>query len=653
MRQTTRVKNINWGIVGVGGWGRQHLAAIRKLEQSGQTRLLCVCDPTLHRFPDLEQEFANNKTRVYHNLAEMLSGEPELTAVTIAAPIPLHDQMTRLCLNREQLFIYLEKPPVPMIGQLDELLALDRDNRIGVAFQMVMAPWSRQIKQWLITGALGELKEIKLTACWPRPDQYYHRAPWAGKMNANGEAVFDGPATNGLSHLIHNAMYFASNDPDGFAEPLEIQGELYRARPIESYDTCCMRGKFTGNARFFAALTHAVKTMLPFQIEITGSTGWARTTENDPTLRSNLGDFNCHQPADNLMTDSYQAFIDYITGQRQRPPTLLRDTRGYVLATNALLRSSRGINDIDPARVKQCGEGENRIYHIEGIDDTIADSLRRPQLFSERALPWSVKSKPVKIENLPVRTQTAPPDNRRLREEFQALTHTSKIGGTMPYRLLPPKPLVAGKKYPVILFFHGAGDRGNDNTAQLNHCLHRFTEPANRQQYPCFVIAPQCPLDKQWVDAYIINHPHTRTRPAQAGEEMRLALEILQHVQTTFTANIDPCRLYLTGLSMGGYAVWDCLTRFPEKIAAAIPICGGGDTGTITAQTAQIPLWAFHSSDDIWVDVNTTRRMITALRTAGGRPNYTEYDNYGHPSWEPAYAEPELFPWIFNQQKSH
>jgi predicted peptidase len=218
----------------------------------------------------------------------------------------------------------------------------------------------------------------------------------------------------------------------------------------------------------------------------------------------------------------------------------------------------------------------------------------------------------------------------------------------MPYRLLLPNPFDPARAYPALLFFHGAGDRGDDNIAQLRNVLHRFTHPDLRAQYPCIIIAPQCPADGQWVEAYTMNHLHRLTRPADAGEQMRLALEILAVVEQQYR----PARLYISGLSMGGFAAWDCLTRFPEKLAAVIPICGGGDPATVTPAAARVPVWAFHSADDPWVEVQRTRDMVAALRQAGGAPRYTEYTHHAHASWEPAYAEPELLPWLFSQSGS-
>ena len=270
---------IEYGLIGVGGFGVEHLAALRRLEQSGEIRLAAVCDPGIHRFSEVEADLKNRKVRVYLDSDEMLAQEDNLAAVTIAAPIPFHDRMVKACLARG-VFVYLEKPPVPLLSQLDELIAADTDWKVAVGFQMIESDWSRQLKQWIASGELGDILEIRAAACWPRPDSYYQRAKWAGRMAIDGEPVFDGPATNALSHLIHNIMFLAASGPVEFDEPVEVQGELYRARPIESYDVACMRGNFSSGTRFFAALTHATEKPLPFQMEVVGTQGWARVQED-------------------------------------------------------------------------------------------------------------------------------------------------------------------------------------------------------------------------------------------------------------------------------------------------------------------------------------------------------------------------------------
>jgi predicted peptidase len=231
-------------------------------------------------------------------------------------------------------------------------------------------------------------------------------------------------------------------------------------------------------------------------------------------------------------------------------------------------------------------------------------------------------------------------------EEFAARIFTNAAGQTMPYRLLLPEDLSSGSRFPLVFFFHGAGERGVDNTNQLIHGTSLFLTAENRSRYACFVLAPQCPDKQQWVD--MPWGADSGERPSEPSVAMQLALEILAHLLEDFP--VDPQRLYVTGLSMGGYATWDCLTRFPTRFAAGVPVCGGGDEHTVTAAVAQVPVWAFHSDDDTVVKTQRTRNMIQAMRDAGGRPKYSEYSGLGHNSWDKAYQEPELLSWMFAQR---
>lgn len=237
-------------------------------------------------------------------------------------------------------------------------------------------------------------------------------------------------------------------------------------------------------------------------------------------------------------------------------------------------------------------------------------------------------------------------------DDFEARTYAGTDGKTLPYRLLTPLGYDKDKdtKYPVVFFFHGAGERGADNVTQLKLVVQAFASPANRAKYPCFVIAAQCPNNQQWVD--MPWGALSGVRSPRPSVPMGMALKILDDVTAEF--NTDPDRIYVVGLSMGGYATWDCITRFPDRFAAAIPICGGGDEKTVTADVAKIPLWAFHAPDDGIVPVVRTRHMIQAMQQAGGNPHYTEYPaslKLNHNCWDRAIAEPRLIPWLFAQRR--
>lgn len=387
------------GLIGVGGFGRLHLEAIRKLEKAGAVKLIAVADPNIQLYPDLLAELRSRHVRFYEDYSEMLVQEPNIKAVSIAAPIPFHFEMVKKCLEHD-LFVYLEKPPVPLLGQLDELIHADVKCRVTVGFQMVESIWSQQIKSWIVSGKLGEVREIRVGACWPRVDDYYNRARWAGRMKLGERPVFDGPATNALAHLIHNVMFFAGSGTELFDKPARIQGELYRARPVESYDAACMRGHFDSGISFSAALTHATKEFLPYQMKIVGTKGWACVSNDGSRLESNLESPNCVESVEALLSKSFIAFIDYVRGESRRPPTLLQDVRGYTLATNAMLVSSGGIHDIGELWCRRIENGKDGIYAVDGLHSAISDSIQNPQLFSELDLPWAIKTSAISTEQI-------------------------------------------------------------------------------------------------------------------------------------------------------------------------------------------------------------------------------------------------------------
>lgn len=234
-------------------------------------------------------------------------------------------------------------------------------------------------------------------------------------------------------------------------------------------------------------------------------------------------------------------------------------------------------------------------------------------------------------------------------QDYQARTYEDSAGKKLNYRLLTPAEYDAAanadRRYPLVLFLHGAGERGDDNKAQLVHGCKEFLKKENRQKYPCFVMAPQCPKDEKWADVDWTKSAHTL--PKEPAESMRLTLEALGKLQKEF--RIDKSRLYLTGLSMGGYGTWDLLARKPKMFAAAIPICGGADENT-ASRISHISIWVFHGDKDYAVKVERSRRMVDALRQAGGSPIYTEYAGVGHDSWTRTYANGLVLDWLFAQR---
>jgi predicted peptidase len=230
-------------------------------------------------------------------------------------------------------------------------------------------------------------------------------------------------------------------------------------------------------------------------------------------------------------------------------------------------------------------------------------------------------------------------------EGFQARTFKGSAPFTLPYRIFIPEHYDANKSYPVVLALHGSGERGDDNLSPLtaNHLATVWTIDSNQSKFPCFVVVPQCPKDSTWVKYY----SPIATTPISGP--MKTVMELLDSLAVEF--HFDPDRIYIVGLSMGGFAAWDAISRFPDRFAAAIPICGAGDT-TRAESIKRIPIWAFHGSLDPKVPVSGSRDMISAIQNAGGEPNYFEYLEVGHDSWTPAFAERNLVSWLFAQKRN-
>jgi len=225
------------------------------------------------------------------------------------------------------------------------------------------------------------------------------------------------------------------------------------------------------------------------------------------------------------------------------------------------------------------------------------------------------------------------------------------LGNTMPYRLFrPPGYDTPGAKFPLVLFLHGAGERGTNNTSQVNSHIDGLVNATQSAPYASYLLAPQVATGNQFVDVPFNTGSFTNaTAPAQSIS-MALTLQILDLVLSN--TNIDTNRIYVTGLSMGGYGTWDILGRRPNLFAAAAPMSGGGNTST-AATIKNIPIWDFHGSADGTVPVSGSRDMIAALQAAGGVPKYTELAGQGHVIWAPIYTDTttsgQFYPWLFSQ----
>jgi len=236
---------------------------------------------------------------------------------------------------------------------------------------------------------------------------------------------------------------------------------------------------------------------------------------------------------------------------------------------------------------------------------------------------------------------------------FDRGTYINKTD-TIPYRFLFPENFDPTKKYALIFVLHGSGERGNNNEAQLKYGTQLFLNDTIRAKYPAIVVYPQCPGNGWWSNGGMKKDSSGKIiwnfveggKPTPAMEGL-LGL-ISQWLDKPY---VDKHRVYVGGLSMGGMGTFELLRRRPDLFAAAFPICGGDNGLNAKIYAKKVPVWIFHGAKDDVVSPDHSIIMVNAIKAAGGEPKFTLYPNDGHNSWNDAFAEPDLIPWLFSHKK--
>lgn len=216
-----------------------------------------------------------------------------------------------------------------------------------------------------------------------------------------------------------------------------------------------------------------------------------------------------------------------------------------------------------------------------------------------------------------------------------------------PYRLLEPLAELRDVPRPLVVFLHGAGERGRDNELQLRWLPERLATAEARQAMPCFVLAVQCPPDEKWSEVAW----HERTSSAMAPHPTRALAAVTQAIDTVLALpGIDPARIYATGLSMGGFGAIDLVCRQPDRFAGLLAVCGGGDPQAMAALVG-VPVALWHGAADPVVPVTRSRELAQALRTFGAPVVYRELPGVQHDAWRHAYGDDGGLGWLFAQDQ--
>ena len=237
-------------------------------------------------------------------------------------------------------------------------------------------------------------------------------------------------------------------------------------------------------------------------------------------------------------------------------------------------------------------------------------------------------------------------------EKYEARMYISG-SDTIPYRILYPENFDPAKKYAVLFFLHGRGESGSDNQKQLTHGGRLFLREDVRKNFPAIVVFPQCASSSYWANVKITadstgKRSFNFVKGGKPTKAMHALLSLVDEI--TEEPYVSREQIYVGGLSMGGMGTYELLRRKPKLFAAAFAICGGDNEANVK-KYRKVPLWIFHGAKDDVVTPHHSEVVVKALRKRGADVKFTLYPEANHNSWDSAFAEPELLPWLFSHQK--
>ncbi len=361
---------IRIGIVGMGGFAGWHHNTVAQLEELGEARLVCTCDPAAASFAPQQSawKFAARGVRVFPDYRTMLDAcHRELDLLVVPTPIQLHAEMHRAGAELG-LPVYLEKPPTLDYAELEEMIVRDRAARKSslVGFNFIIEKPRLALKARILAGEFGPVRGATLAAHWPRPADYFRRNSWAGRLLLGDQVVLDSCFGNANAHFVHNLLFWAGGpELHSWAAPATVRAELYRAHAIEGADTFFVEAATAAGVNLRFALSHAC----------TGATTHAETIRcEQATLRYIVGQQAEIRWRDGRverirldefdgLAENHRDYYRYLRGETARPATLLTDTRPFVALNDLAHISSGRISPFPPAQVSQVrDEKEQKDY---------------------------------------------------------------------------------------------------------------------------------------------------------------------------------------------------------------------------------------------------------------------------------------------------
>lgn len=383
------------GIVGVGGFASSILRSVRLVESEGLAALDAVVVRNPAKHPQVVQRLKEEGRPIFSSMSEMIEqAGDKLDIIALPVGIPSHSPLAIQAMEAG-FDVVMEKPIAATVQEVDAMVETSRRTAkfCAVGFQHIHTPAIKMLRDEIEAGRLGKIKRAKSYGLWPRGTFYYQRNVWAGQIWAEGNWVLDGPITNACAHFSNNMLYLAAVQAGGKVAIEHLQGELYRARDLPTYDTGCLRIATNTGTEILFYLTHAVDKLTNPIIEIEAEHAHVTWTYDGAKAVVRYGD-GVIKTVEGEGNDSHaQVFRDAIAvaeGKTDRPLFAVADGRNQVLAVNLLFESSAGIRTIPgDACVVVKRPNADQFVQVKGMAEAVERAFAGNKLLSEIGAPWA------------------------------------------------------------------------------------------------------------------------------------------------------------------------------------------------------------------------------------------------------------------------
>lgn len=417
-------------LVGIGGYGKTWLGAFKELEDEGLARLAAVVVRNPAKYAEKVAELEERGVRCFTDYDTALA-ERGFDFVGLCTPLQMHRPQVIAALEAG-LPVLCEKSAAPTVQDVQAMM--DAEQRTGVPLDIAYPRQSSSavhaVQRALIDGVIGRVEAVVVRGGWLREERYYQRSAWAGRVRVDGLWTLDGPVNNPLAHYLYLGMYFASTEPGRLANPVQVRGELYRARhTIEGEDTACIEAQFDNGVReyYYVTLVTSDPTYRQVRVEVLGEQGRIvfGAGGNESAVRAELTDGSVvpieHDGRGGSTRGCIENFARYLLGESDHLYCPASDSLRFARVSNGAFDSSGKVHPIAPEYidcrdepvdsykyVKRSEDETTKIYELKGAVDAIKRAGDQRALFSDLDLPWAVKTPALDLagyEHFPQRYQ--------------------------------------------------------------------------------------------------------------------------------------------------------------------------------------------------------------------------------------------------------